>query len=106
MAQTISVLTVSNGEHDVVEVLCYAPSVEEVAGIAEDNEMFGDIDCEFNSYNIGEGESGTDFFFDEEELKEMYVNGNFEKDIESKGYDVNRYQSGTLSTTVKVAEVE
>lgn len=106
MAQTISVLTVSNTDFEVVEVLGYAPSVEEIEGIAEANEMFGEIEGRFQSYNIGEGESGTDFFFDEEELKEMWLTGEFEKKVEEKGYSIEWYQSDTLYTELEAEEEE
>lgn len=104
MAQTISICEVYDGEYNVIAVTSCEPDEKEVEEIAIDNEMSGDIVCEYIAYNIGEGESGMDYFFSEEELLEMYKNKSsleFEKEIEKLGYEISAYSSGIVRVYVE-----
>ena len=104
MAQTISICEVYNDEYSVVAVTSCEPDINEVEEIAMENEMSGDVVCEYISYNIGEGESGIDYFFSEEELLEMYKSKSsleFEKEIEKLGYEISTYSSGTVRVYIE-----
>lgn len=99
MAQSISICEVYNGEYNVIVITSCEPDKEEVEEIAIDNELSGDVVCEYITYNIGEGESGMDYFFSEEEILEMYKNKSsleFEKEIEKFGYEISAYSNGTV----------
>lgn len=105
MAQTVSVLVISNDKYQVAEITGCIPDKEDIEQLAIDNELYGDIECEYVSYNIGEGESYTDTFFTNEELIETYEKYNdfdeFEKAIETTGYEINRYESGHQNAYAK-----
>lgn len=107
MAQTVSLCKVYDGEYSVIAVTSCLPDENEVEEIAIDNEMSGDIVCEYIAYNIGDGESGIDYFFSEEELLEMYKSKgsyDFEKEIEKLGYEISAYSSGCINVYVEDLE--
>ena len=100
MAQTVSVLIISNFECETISVIHYIPREDDVQDIANENELYGDIECEYASYNIGDGESHTDSFFTDEDLVEMFEHRDgfteFEKKIESMGYTIELFSSGII----------
>ena len=105
MAQSVSILVINNGEYEVVGTTSRIPDEEDIEVIAIDNDMYGEISCEYISYNIGEGESGIDEFFTDDELIGIYNQfdnfGEFEQEIEKEGYDIDSYSSGSLSVYVE-----
>ena len=106
MAQTISICDVYNNEYEVTGIECCIPDEEEVEFVAISNELYGDVTCEYRAYNIGEGESGVDYFFENEEIIEIYKSvdcdsDKFEKEIEKRGYEISCYSSGTIRVYVK-----
>lgn len=57
-----------------------------------------DYDCEMVHYEIGEGESGTDHFFDDGDLISWYKEGGLdliEKKVKEQGYEMELIQSET-----------
>ena len=76
------------------------PDEEYVDQLARDYDLFGDVEAHYEWYDIGEGESGMDEFFDEDKLADMYETGNFIKACESNGYDCELVEHGTISVTV------
>lgn len=106
MAQTISICNVYNNGYEVTEIERCIPDEEEIECIAIENELYGDITCEYRAYNIGEGESGIDFFFDDEEIIEIYKSvdcnsDKFEKEIEKRGHEIGCYSNGIIRVYVK-----
>ena len=51
-------------------------------------------------YEIGEGESGMDTFFDDEQLLEWEENGEFVKMVEAAGHYAQHIETQTLELTV------
>lgn len=96
MAQTITLTTISNDKTEITEVLNETPNKEDILFLAEMYNICGNIKAEYESYNIGEGEVAEDEYFSEIELLSMYESGNFEKEINSKGYRINKYDDGYI----------
>lgn len=103
MAQSISFLEIRNENYTCIETLDYTPSEEDVESLALDNDITGDVECEYCCYNIGEGESATETLIDEDILRDLYSESDdFEEVIEKEyGYDVDVYQSGTIKVYVE-----
>lgn len=106
MAQTETICKICNERYEITEIVPGIPTEEEIEGLARDNELYGDITCEYKSYNIGEGESGTDIFFSDEELVEFFENNerdfsDFEAEVAKHGYEVSEYQCGEIHIDVE-----
>lgn len=106
MAQSVSILEISNDSYACTEVCSCIPDSEDVESLALDNDITGDVYCEYHCYNIGEGESGVDDFISEEDLVELYNNcDDFEGAVEKEyGYETSEYASGNWSLFVEEEE--
>lgn len=100
MAQTVSIMILSNNDYETIEVVRSIPTEDSVLELATDREFYGEIECSYVSYNIGEGESRIDTYFSDDELIYIFEQFDdfelFEKEIESKGYSIERYSSGMI----------
>lgn len=105
MAQTVSIMIISDETCECVGLINNIPTEEDVESLACDYDLNGNIECDYVSYNIGEGESHMDTFFSDDELKDIYNSvedfGEFEDEIEKLGYTIDRYSSGHLSAYVE-----
>ena len=84
MAQTAVFIEMTDSSYTCLEILSYTPDEEDLKSLAEGNNLEGDITCEWCAYNVGEGESDTDSFLEEEDLRDLYETGNFEDELEKK----------------------
>jgi len=82
-------------------------SITEEEAIEEANsyDMDGEIIAEYYCYNIGEGESGVDEYFTEDELKDAFEGAqdgdvSFEKFCESYGHSAEVYDQGSYKFTI------
>ena len=55
-------------------------------------------------YEIGEGESGTDTFFSDEQLIDLWNKGDFEKEIEKAGYEIEFISDDNISINAEELE--
>ena len=103
MAQSISFLEIMNENYTCIETLNYTPSEEDVESLALDNDITGNVVCEYRCYNIGEGESATETLIDADILRDLYSEcDDFEEIVKSEyGYDADVYQSGTIKVYVE-----
>lgn len=105
MAQTAVFIEMDSDNHSCLGFLSYIPDEDDLRCLAKDNELTGDVTGDYFAYNIGEGESGTDSFLSEEDLKDLYVGGNFEKNLEKKfNLSASVYESGSVSVYVDEEE--
>lgn len=101
MAQTAVFIEMNSDNHSCLGFLSYIPDEADLRCLAEDNELTGDVTGDYFAYNIGAGESGTDNFLSEEDLKDLYDKGNFEKDLEKEfNLGASIYESGSVSVYV------
>jgi hypothetical protein len=100
MSQTaVFIILESDSESITVVGTNRAPDDDDIKDLAKNNEMSGNIVASFEWYEIGEGESGTDTFFDDKALLEMYGDDgfDFEEKCEKKGYESCHIQTGGIS---------
>lgn len=101
MSQKAVFLRINGNLHE--EVFTSVPDHDEMVQVckdfgyeAEDGQYDGDyINVEYEWVDIGEGESGTDTFFDDESLCALYDCHEWEKNFESLGYNVEIVESGS-----------
>lgn len=101
MSQTAVMIRIDEMLH--TEVYSYKPDYDDAIQIckdfgyeASDGDYDGDyIDFEYEWLEIGEGESGTDNFFDDETLCSLYDSCDYEKKFEELGYDVETIETGS-----------
>lgn len=101
MSQKAVFLRINGNLHE--EVFTSVPDHDEMVQVckdfgyeAEDGKWDGDcINVEYEWVDIGEGESGTDTFFDDETLCALYDCYEWEKNFESLGYNVEIVESGS-----------
>lgn len=77
------------------------PDVDDVASIAKDYDLKGNIECSYEWYEIGEGESNTDTFFTNDEIAAMFETGDFVKVCKEKGYDCELVEYGTINASTE-----
>ncbi len=77
------------------------PDEDYVVSLAEDYDLKGNIECLYEWYEIGEGESDTDTFFTDDEIADMFESGNFVKACEEKGYDCELVEYGTINASTE-----
>ncbi len=102
MSQTAVMVRVSGNL--IPEVFCSVPDEEDAARICEDygydftEDSFTDSYLlEYEWIEIGEGESGTDEFIDDETLLAIYDAYDYEKTLKDLyGLDVETVQDGTI----------
>ena len=103
MSQTAVFVKVNDVLYQNIER--HIPDSEEVIDIIEDMiEEFdlsesSDYDVEANWYEIGDGESGMDTFFNEEDLIDWYKKDKFNQKVEEAGQYAEHIQSKTLKFT-------
>lgn len=95
----------------IPEVFCSIPDYEEAVQICKDNgyeykDYYSDYYClEYEWIDIGEGESGTDEFIDEETLLFLYDSYGYEEEIYKYfGLDVETVETGTIEVMLKDLE--
>lgn len=64
----------------------------------------GEHEIEYEWYEIGEGESDTDEFFDEKELLRMKREDRFEEYMKIQGYEIDLIEYGTIMIEVQEDE--
>lgn len=105
MSQTAVFVKLEDSEGCLVvqEILTGVPAEECIIVLALEEDMSGSVEATYEWYEVGDGESGMDFFFLDEELLTMYGNDgdDFIKKCEEKGYATERIQYGTISVTVE-----
>lgn len=77
-----------------IHIQNYVPDQDDIEQLSLDYEMSGSVEATYEWYEIGEGESDTDAFFTEEELKSMYED--FERNCEKRGMNCELIQSGMI----------
>lgn len=104
MSQTAVMIMVNGSVHS--EVYEHVPDYDEAIQIckdfgyeSEDGDYPGDhIRVEYEWLEIGEGESGTDAFFSDDELVFLYNSGHYEENFKTHGgYDVECVESGNYN---------
>ena len=100
MSQTAVFVRINGNFHK--EVFSYVPDHDEMIQICKDfgyessdGSFDGDyINVEYEWVDIGDGESGTDTFFDDESLCHLYDSYEWEKNFEDMGYNAESIETG------------
>lgn len=82
---------------------------EFINALKEHPNDFGDYEVTTDWYEIGEGESGTDWFFSDEELIELYNAGGIEeieKRARENGLDVEHIQTDTVYVSAEDIDMD
>lgn len=101
MSQTAVMIRVNGNLHE--EVFTNVPDYDDAIQICKDfgyEESDGNYEgdyilVEYEWLEIGEGESGTDTFFDDETLRFIYDSYNYENIFETHGYHIDSIQTGS-----------
>lgn len=100
MAQTAVIIIIDNEPYE--EVWTSIPDREEMISIVKDIydieniEEGTEFEVEYEWYEIGEGESGTDYFFIDEDIIRMYNSDiPFEDELAKRGYNTEMIQCGS-----------
>ena len=109
MSQTARFTTVNGAFYP--EVFTSFPDHDEAVSLVEDMVEDGAIlpsedyyEVITDWFEIGEGESGTDTFFTNDELVEFWNTGDFEKELKKKGYEVEHINDDCV--IVQASEIE
>lgn len=110
MSQTVRIPKINDFFYG--EILTYFPDEDEARKMvkeATEGWLFENSDYEVTTdwYEIGEGESNTDYFFSDEELIEWYNIGGIEeieKRAKEKGYSVEHIQTDTVYVSAEDIE--
>ena len=103
MSQTMRIPKINDSFYG--EILTYFPDEEEAQEMVSEAVTDGwlseyrEYEVTTDWYEIGEGESNTDYFFSDEELIEWYNIGGIEeieKRAKEKGYNVEHIQTDTV----------
>lgn len=100
MAQTVVFITVSDDTCSVTEVDSNIPTEDDIINIATDYNLEGQIRYSYVAGNIGEGESGVDFFYSEDELREEWCANTLDEFLEKDDLVFEEYTSGSGSVEV------
>lgn len=102
MSQTVVFITVGGTLHD--EIWSKVPDHEECVQICRDfgfdedimrTDWTGSVTVEYEWIEIGNGESGTDAFLDEDLLLHIRGTYGWEEEIEKLGYTVDEVYAGS-----------
>ena len=91
------VLNLTDGQCEILTKIC-----------GESSLPVGDYEVTTDWYEIGEGESNTDYFFSDEDLIEWYNSGGIEeieKKASEKGYNVEHIQTDTVYVSAEDIEL-
>lgn len=112
MSQTMRIPKINDSFYG--EILTYFPDEEEAQEMVKEAmtdgclSEYGDYEVSTDWYEIGEGESNTDYFFSDEELIEWYNSGGIEeieKRASEKGYNVEHIQTDTVYVSAEDIEL-
>lgn len=112
MSQTAVLVRVNGNLHN--EVFSSVPDYDDAIQIckdfgyeASDGSFPGDyILVEYEWLDIGDGESGTDTFYDDETLLHIYDSYGYEEVIEADGYNVEVVESGSYEVLYEELDEE
>lgn len=112
MSQTMRIPKINDSFYG--EILTYFPDEEEAQEMVKEAvtdgclSEYGDYEVTTDWYEIGEGESNTDYFFSDEELIEWYNSGGIEeieKRANEKGYNLEHIQTDTVYVSAEDIEL-
>lgn len=113
MSQTMRIPKINDSFYG--EILTYFPDEEEAQEMVKEAmtggclSEYGDYEVTTDWYEIGEGESDTDYFFSDEELIEWYNVGGIEeieKKAREKGLDVEHIQTDTVYVSAEDIDMD
>lgn len=113
MSQTMRIPKINDSFYG--EILTYFPDEEEAQGMVREAVTDGwlseyrEYEVTTDWYEIGEGESNTDYFFSDEELIEWYNIGGIEeieKRAKEKGYNVEHIQTDTVYVSAEDIDMD
>ena len=113
MSQTMRIPKINDSFYG--EILTYFPDEEEAQEMVKEAmtdgclSEYGDYEVTTDWYEIGEGESDTDYFFSDEELIEWYNVGGIEeieKRAREKGLDVEHIQTDTVYVSAEDIDMD
>jgi len=102
MAQQVTFINIESDYENVITVTTGAVTEEDVREEANSYDFDGNIKSSYYCYNIGEGESGADEFFTEDELRDAFEadllhNEDFSVFCNSRGYVADVYEQGMFN---------
>ena len=87
MSQTITLVTFGGVLYDSLDCTVQDDDFEIYCEEAAALSLEEPADVEILTYEVGPGESGTDTFFSDKDIRAFYRTGDFERCIGNSGYD-------------------
>lgn len=104
MAQTAVFITLSDDNEEVTFCGSNIPTEADIIAFARGYDYEGVVTYNFIAGNIGEGESNTDHFIDEETLVEEWCNNNYDKFLEKYNLSFEMFSMGSGAVIVDVED--